>query len=119
MGPERFVRGDEHFRMISKAEIIIGAKVNYGARFAAVGDHRARICRGEKLGFIQFGGPRPDAHPICKARWSLQRVVALARKKITETKFCRVLVHHAVYSLPADPIIALTIIGSKDATGIN
>src|SRR5439155_4347607 len=62
---------------------------------------------------------RPDPHPVRKACRSLQRVVALARKKITQTKFCRVLVHHAIHSLSATLIIALTIVGSKAAAGIN
>ena len=52
MSPEGFVCGGEHFRMIGKAEIVIGAEINYGARFAAVVDHRACICRGEELGLI-------------------------------------------------------------------
>jgi len=87
MGPERFVCGDEHFRMISKAEIIIGAKVNYGARFAAVGDHRARICRGEKLGFIQFGGPRPTRIQFVKLAGACSGSLLSPARKLLRLSF--------------------------------
>src|SRR5437762_14287307 len=106
MRPERFVRDRNHLRMIGKAEIIVGTELNHWARLAAVSDRRARVCRGEKLRLIQLDGPRTHAYPICKTRWSLQRFVAFARKKIAQTKFCRILVHHAVGSLPAAPISA-------------
>src|SRR5438034_8108923 len=100
MRPERFVRDRNHLRMIGKAEIIVGTEINHWARLAAVSDRRARVCRGEKLRLIQLDGPRTHAYPICKTRWRLQRVVAFARKKISKTKFCRMLVHHCVVSLP-------------------
>src|SRR6266705_1008532 len=104
MRPEPFVRDRNHLRMIGKAEIIVGTEINHWARLAAVSDRRARVCRGEKLRLIQLDRPGTHAYPICKARWSLQRVVAFARKKIAQTKFCRILVHYAVSSLSDSPI---------------
>jgi hypothetical protein len=36
----------------------------------------------------------------------LQRVVAFARQKITQTEFCWVLVHQAVHCLSLAPVLA-------------
>ncbi len=88
-----FMRGRKHLGVIGKAEIVIGAEINHRPRFATVVDHRAGICAGEEFRLIQFDRPCADPHPVCKARWSLQRVVAFARQKVAQTKFCRVLVH--------------------------
>src|SRR5713101_5483115 len=49
---ERFARSDEHLGMIGEAEIIVGTKINYGTRFAAVGDHRVRVGSGEELRLV-------------------------------------------------------------------
>ncbi len=93
--------------MIRETKIIIGAEINHRPRFSAVTDQCAGIRRAKQLGLIQFNRPRADAHPVRKARWSLQRVVAFARQEIAQTKFCRVLVHPFVRclsfaSVPAD-----------------
>src|SRR6266478_6095910 len=94
---------DEYLGMIGEAEIIIGAEINYGMRFAAVGDRCSRVCGGEELRLVQLGCPRTSAHPIRKARWSFQRVVALAHKKIAQTKFCWILVHQTLRSSRRHP----------------
>src|SRR4029077_7091644 len=72
-------------------------------RFSAIIDGCARICAGEQLRLIQFNRPRPETNPVCKARWSLQRVVAFTAQKIAQTKLCRILVHHSVHFLSFAP----------------
>ena len=89
----------QHFRVIGKTKIIVGAEINDWPRLPTVVNNRARICGGEKLWLIQFNRPRAETHPVCKARWSLQRVVAFARKEITQTKLCRVVIHWTVHCL--------------------
>src|SRR5262249_1975411 len=58
------------------------------------------IGSGEKLGLVQFNGPSAELHPVCKARWGLQRVVAFARQEITQTELCWINVHRASDSVP-------------------
>src|SRR2546430_7063916 len=69
--------------------------INYGGKPRPV----INLCSREELRLIQLNGPRADAHPICEARWSLQRVVAFARQKITQAELCRVVVHQTVKSI--------------------
>ena len=90
------MRGGQHFRVIGKAQIIVRAEIDHRPRLPCVIDHRARICGCEELRFIQFNRPRAKTNPVCKGRWSLQRVVAFARQKITQIKLCRVFVHQAI-----------------------
>src|SRR5207244_12683639 len=105
-GPQSLVRGGKHFRVIGKAEIIIRTEIDHRAWFPAVVNHRARICTGEELRFVQFNRPRAETYPVRKARWSLQRIVAFARQKIAQTKFCRVLVHETIYCGSLAPVVA-------------
>ena len=104
MGAERLVRRDQNLGMIGKAEIIIRTEINHRPRPAAVTDHCARIRCAKQLRFIQFNRPRANAHPVCKARWSLQRIIAFTRQEIAQTKFCRVLVHQMVHCLSLAPV---------------
>src|SRR5260370_38494713 len=94
---------DGNLGMIGEAEIIIGAKIDHRPRFAAVNDHRARGCRGEELRLVQLGCPRTSAHPFRKARWSFEWVIALAHKKIAQTKVCWSLLHQALRSSRRHP----------------
>src|SRR5436190_11273206 len=99
MGAESFMRSGQHLWVIRKAEIIIRTEIDDRLRFALVINQSTRIRTGKQLGLVKFNRPRPDAHPVCKARWSLQRITAFTRQKVTQTEFCRVLVHHAVHCL--------------------
>src|SRR5438876_9742394 len=96
---ERLVCGGQHFRVICEAKIIVRAEIDHRSRLAAIIDHGARICSREEFRLIQLNRPRTDAHPICEARWSLQRVVAFARQKITQAELRRVVVHQTVKSI--------------------
>src|SRR2546430_16850031 len=59
-------------------ELLATAEIDHRPRLAAIIDHRARICSREEIRLIQFNRPHADAHSICEARWSLQRVVAFS-----------------------------------------
>jgi len=96
----------QHLGMIGKAEIIVGAEINNRPRFSTIVNNGARICGGEELRFVQFNRPRTKTYPVRKARWSLQRIVAFARQKIAQTKFCRVLVHETIYCGSLAPVVA-------------
>ena len=93
MGAQRLVRSCKDFRVIRKTEIIVRAEVDHLAWFPGIVNRGPGICSREKFGLVQLNGPSPELHPICKARWRLQRVVAFARQKITQTKLCRINVH--------------------------
>src|SRR5206468_1218681 len=75
------------------------AEIEHRSRLAAIIEHRAGTCTREELRLIQLNRPRADAHASCEARWSLQRVVAFARQKITQAELCRVVVHQTVKSV--------------------
>src|SRR5437762_1520800 len=87
------MRGRDDLGMIGEAEIVIRTEIDDGARFAAVVDHRARVSRREKFRLVKLHRPCASAHPFGESGRSLQRIASLASEKITETEFCRILVH--------------------------
>src|SRR5262249_43047818 len=83
MSAQRPVRSGQDVGVISQTQIVVRAKVDHLPWLPGVVDRRPGICSREKLGLVQFNGPSAELHPVCKARWGLQRVVAFACEKIT------------------------------------
>src|SRR6476659_6210747 len=85
--------------MIRQAEVIVGTKVDYRARPAVVVDGCARIGTGEQLRFIKFHCKRGLSHPMRESGRRLERIARFVCQKITQTEFCRVLIHQVVNCL--------------------
>ena len=90
---KRFVRSRNHCGVISETKIIIGTEIDNRARLASIIDRCASVGRGKQFGFIQFYRPRSDSHPVCKTRRRLEWIAGFASEKVTQTKFCGILVH--------------------------
>ena len=60
MSAQRLVRGSKHLGMIRETKIIVRAEIDHRPRFPGIIDHGAGIRSREKLGLIQFNGPRAE-----------------------------------------------------------
>src|SRR5204863_9896616 len=82
---------------------IVGTKVNHRSWSPVVIDGRARVGTGEQLRFIKFDRKRGLPHPMRESGWRLERIARFLCQKITQTEFCRVLIHQIVRCFSLTP----------------
>ncbi len=93
MSSEGLARGGDHFGVIGQPEIIVGAEIDDGLRFAVVGDRGPRVGGGEQFRLVKFDRPRARLHPASESGGRLQRISSFGREEITQTKFGWIVAH--------------------------